>query len=523
MTHLALPSLLGMLLSAYLAGFILIRRPGQLWGRMLLVTLFLFIWISGQFFFLIYNDPYSIVMISKYQYLGILFQPASWYFYAWAESGRHSSNWNLLVLVVPVICLIFALTYTEGDSNLLWHGFLYPPEVPVSKTIYGPLFWINAINSFLLIAAGSLLLFNHYSQSPFYRAHLTATVAIPLLILVLNGCYLAGIWPLPVDPTPTGFALALVLFGWAMHKRRFLDLTPITRSKAFDALDDAVFILDYRDRIVDFNPVAKTLSDRSANNLIGEAIQDVFDQQINPCMTGESYHFSFRDRTDLEVKVSRSNVDEKLRGKVLIIRDVSDEMETRRQLLDTQVALLKSNEDLHRIASTDELTGLSNRRSLIKKLEDEIARSSRTGHQLAVLFIDLDHFKTVNDRYGHRVGDDVLQSVAKKLLKLRRGQDIAARYGGEELALIIADTHREGAISVAVRLCEELGKIAYISQNREEFKVTASIGISLATAEDKSTQPLLDRADQALYYAKNHGRNCVAIANDPGFQIVTLN
>lgn len=516
-----LPALLGTVLSLYLALYVLIKKPGPRYPYMLTIVGLLFVWISGQTISINLQGLEEIVLATKYQYFGILLQPVCWYFYARAETGHdvRLSALNLLVLVVPLISLYLAFSYMPGESNLLWQGFVVPPEVQYAQTVYGPFFWVQAVHSYLVIGAGCLILFNHYSQSPFFRAHLFATAAMPIIVLMLNALYLTDLWPLPIDPTPMGLTLSVALLGWAMHHKHFLDLTPITRGNALDCLDDAVFTLDYRDRIVDFNPAAQIMLRKPIKQIFGKSIREAFGPAIAPVMDGETRLFRCADSRDLDVKISKSVVEGKQRGKILIVRDVSEEMETRRLLLEAQDSLLAANNELKIIAGTDELTGLANRRSLLRRLEKEIARAVRGGTQLAVLFIDMDHFKRVNDRYGHRLGDDVLRSVAKRLLSHRRGQDIAARYGGEELALILTESSQRGSVAVAQRICRELRELTYVSQNGEEFVVTASIGIALLTEEDTQVQPLLERADQALYYAKNHGRDCVAIAKDPGFEI----
>jgi diguanylate cyclase (GGDEF)-like protein len=159
------------------------------------------------------------------------------------------------------------------------------------------------------------------------------------------------------------------------------------------------------------------------------------------------------------------------------------------------------------LARTDVLTGLGNRRRLIDDLEalgPELA-AGRT-HHLALF--DLDGFKAYNDTYGHPAGDAVLRGVAKLAQKAARDTDVAARYGGEELALILPETDAKGALAIAERLRKLVETAAYASE-QGPLKVTVSIGVSTTGQRAKAPADLLEQADRALYRAKHAGRNRV--------------
>jgi diguanylate cyclase (GGDEF)-like protein len=156
----------------------------------------------------------------------------------------------------------------------------------------------------------------------------------------------------------------------------------------------------------------------------------------------------------------------------------------------------------NRESRTDALTGLSNRRGIEERLNDEVARAIRFGHPLAVLMIDLDDFKSINDRYGHAAGDDILRSTAVAIDDSVRSIDIAGRYGGEEFLVVLPETDASGAEVVAER----------IRASVERLGATVSIGLSPLRAEDSSASILVGRADEALYEAKRTGKNRIALA-----------
>jgi len=171
--------------------------------------------------------------------------------------------------------------------------------------------------------------------------------------------------------------------------------------------------------------------------------------------------------------------------------------------------LRQENENLERMSKTDPLTRLPNRRFLMDTLEAEICRSRRRGAPFSLVMIDLDHFKQINDSYGHPQGDQVLTQLADLLRRHLRDYDAVARYGGEEFALILPATSEEQALIVAERLRQAVGNMTF-SDPMSDRKLTISQGIAtfrkftLGTAED-----LLRRADEALYQAKQNGRNCI--------------
>lgn len=160
-------------------------------------------------------------------------------------------------------------------------------------------------------------------------------------------------------------------------------------------------------------------------------------------------------------------------------------------------------EELAELSVTDELTTLANRRRLTRKLHEEVIRSARTGHPFALLMIDLDHFKDVNDRLGHQVGDSVLRQCAVTLKKNLRGTDLLARYGGEEFCVVLPETSLQGGRHVAEKLRQAVADLSGPVP-------TISVGVAF-WERHVSVEELVRRADEALYRAKEAGRNRVVL------------
>ena len=170
----------------------------------------------------------------------------------------------------------------------------------------------------------------------------------------------------------------------------------------------------------------------------------------------------------------------------------------------------KMEEKLQRLAATDPLTGAGNRRHFIQCAEQELKRSSRYGSQLAVVMLDIDYFKKINDRYGHATGDEVLKKLVDCCLQELRATDIFGRFGGEEFAAVLIETDRTTALETCNRLLQQISKLK-INTADQTLNVTVSIGLTMRSAEDISIDPLLKRADDALYQAKEAGRNRVVL------------
>ena len=173
---------------------------------------------------------------------------------------------------------------------------------------------------------------------------------------------------------------------------------------------------------------------------------------------------------------------------------------------------------LHKLslALTDSLTGLHNRRYLFTHLDGLMQRMADSNKPLALLMVDIDHFKQVNDTHGHAAGDEVLCEVANRIARDVRGFDLVARYGGEEFVVVMPDTSMDIAIAVADRICKIVAADPVpLSESEERIAVTVSIGVARTDGLEKSPNALLKSADDALYQAKTEGRNRVVPPLDP--------
>lgn len=213
--------------------------------------------------------------------------------------------------------------------------------------------------------------------------------------------------------------------------------------------------------------------------------------------------FMYQNTTILPLRSTNSEVTHIC----VVIYDVTDVATNRRQLQ-------ASNLQLQKLSSTDRLTGLYNRGYWEEALKLEYVRHGRYGHATSLIMFDIDHFKRVNDTYGHQVGDQVIQRVAQVLRGLVRDADIAGRYGGEEFAVLLPDTDKAGGGILAERL--RLAVEAEVVEHESgPIRFTISLGVADLGYPSNEYQQLIEWADQALYASKRAGRNRVTVYERP--------
>jgi len=177
--------------------------------------------------------------------------------------------------------------------------------------------------------------------------------------------------------------------------------------------------------------------------------------------------------------------------------------------------IIEQAQILEQWALTDSLTGLDNRRHILKKAEIEYRRAIRYHHPLTTIIMDIDNFKLVNDTYGHFVGDNLMRIVAERCKQQMRNVDLFGRYGGDEFLIMLVETSFEDAISVAKRLCQCVSEKPMISEQAQVY-ITVSLGIAPFCEDCSDAIDLIRRADDALLYAKGVSKNNIGVYEDPG-------
>jgi diguanylate cyclase (GGDEF)-like protein len=183
----------------------------------------------------------------------------------------------------------------------------------------------------------------------------------------------------------------------------------------------------------------------------------------------------------------------------IIIYDVTD-------IAINRSRLQQANQQLEHLSQTDRLTRLYNRGYWEECLKKEFIRIQRTGEACSLVIFDIDHFKQVNDSYGHQAGDEVIRVTAQKLVETHRNTDISGRYGGEEFVAILVNTDKDGALYFAERLRKKIEQLT-VKHDQQDIRYTISLGIAEFNKELQNYQQWIEHADLALYEAKHSGRN----------------
>jgi len=522
-----LPSLGATVLAVATAVYLREQRRDPGGTALVLFAMACAVWTGMQVLILSTGDLGLKVLFSQIQYIGITMAPLAWFAFAVAYSGRVAvlRRWGMVIIyAIPVITI--GMAFTNGSHGWLWSSMTLVPQSGVVglEIVHGPWFRVFLGFAYGVVLVGTILLALHIAQSPRHWWRLVYVFMAPASVLLLSVVYLTGNGPSELlDPTPIGFTIAAGLLAWGLMRRGSVDVAPVARTIVVEEMADLVIVVDQHGRMVDLNRAASTtlglvpdgpvpveLGTRWAG-IRGEARIDT-DLPISlPLITREGARRIF------DMTVTPLGPQGGKDRSVIVLRDVTERERMRRQLQETQQRLEAANLELERRANTDELTGLHSRRSFFESLKLELKRTRRYETPLTLVVLDLDHFKRVNDNYGHPIGDRVLKAAAEAIADACRESDVPGRIGGEEFAILLVETGQEGAEMVAERIRQQIAGVEHLVPGAH-LNVTASFGLATACEGRDTADTLVAAADAALYRAKEEGRNRICVASDPGDQ-----
>jgi diguanylate cyclase len=260
---------------------------------------------------------------------------------------------------------------------------------------------------------------------------------------------------------------------------------------------------------------------RQAGDRVHSTIQHVTGAVKNVKDATSSYQGKLGDVNNI---INSVDVPEELRTVLSSVMSETETMIEQNQQLEEQLdksavvmeELQRDLENVRKEAMTDGLTGLSNRKAFDTELLRIMGEADAEGQGFSLLMVDIDHFKSFNDNFGHQIGDQVLRLVARTLTDGVKGRDVAARYGGEEFAIILPDTPLNAGVTVANALRKAVATKDVVNRNTGEKlgRITMSVGVAEYVSKEDPAD-LIERADAALYTAKHNGRNQVAAAPTP--------
>ncbi len=521
-----LPSVAALFLA--LAGATYARTRPEVAGSGALVALLLAIaaWSIAQTFEVSLTSASGKIWAAKLQYPGIASAPVLWLMFGLQYSGRGGwlSGLTRTLVWTPAL-LSVAVVLTNDSHGLMWSALaLVTGDAYVALSVeHGPYFVFHVVYSYCLVAAGTALLAWTLAQAGRRWRQLAAVLAAPALVAGANLLYLSPFYPAQwLDLTPLAFAVAGCVLCWGLLRPGRLDRRPIARSDVVDRIPDAVFVLDDRGRILDLNPAAASVLGEHAGSPVGRPFAELLDAPVlgGPQLEsgGEVRDLPLRrsgEERTYDVRISLLKGARRSVGRVLVFRETTDRRRIEQGLREASASLELANRELERLANTDTLTGLSNRRHFTATLEAELRRALRHERPLSLIVLDLDRFKQVNDQHGHAMGDRVLVSSARAIEDVVREVDLVGRLGGEEFAVLVPETDLSGAFRLAERIRANIAASGVVDSRGEPLRVTASLGVAALGVSGSDADSLLLAADDALYRAKANGRNRAERADEP--------
>ncbi|MBA4383189.1 MAG: hypothetical protein C0410_00485 [Anaerolinea sp.] len=425
------------------------------------------------------------------------------------------------VMIIPALTLVVA--WTNSLHGWLWSGFSQG-SIENNVLIYhhGFWFWLHTSYLYLILVVGVIYLI---------RAIILATPPIRRQLIILfvgfmfpaisGTLYAIGWKPLEgLDITPTGLAFTGAFLAWALIKFQLLDLLPVARTTLVEQLQDGVIVLDMNGRIADINRATQKLLGWAPKEVIGKSIDQTFPDL--PKVIFSTTHpirreIPLPDSPGIVLEFQSSSLFNPRKnevGKLLVLRDVTSRNRAEADLQNTNQQLkeqLTKNKLLHKkleqMALHDSLTGLYNRH-IDEILQKEFSRAQREKKPISLAMIDIDHFKKINDKFGHQYGDLLLKSFSQYILSTIRKEDLAARFGGDEIMLVFPGMNQENAVKKAEEIRKNFSRLAVVA-NQQEVSTTITVGVATYPQSGKTVDEVIRTADYALYAAKEEGRNRV--------------
>lgn len=449
-----------------------------------------------------------ILMWLNIQHIGIAFFPVLLIWFCYANYYEEKRRYIIAMILFFAVSLT---TFFTVQTNSYHHFYYKAVEVITAdrlilNTIKGPWFYVHGGTLILSICILFVSTWKmHQSSTDIYRRK-AKSIMISLSLFCIAIILTALEWlPESVDIFPILYLITGSLWLLTYFKNGVFDLMPITYKKIFDNISEGVMVLDKNDHLAHFNMAAYDVFKSELRLIRGIAIEKVLNNILvvpNEDYTGKVFEIRCRNKIKIYHLKSTDLYDQKqtYNGKILVFNDITKEIEAGRVL--------------QALATQDALTGLSNRRHFFDKCHDKIDHARIEGKKISFVLMDLDHFKSINDTYGHTVGDVVLKEVSRICQKTLREYDIMGRYGGEEFAILLYDTTLQETHRIIERMRDRIQSHVF-NCDGNMIKLTVSFGVyrpCLLTEDDMTV--ILKKADKSLYQAKHEGRNRVVFYTD---------
>lgn len=495
----------GILLASFIAAYAVTKGNTRLNRIFAILSGLVGVFLFGYLLELNSDSLPQMIFWNQIQYIGLPFYPAFWLLLSMTYTDqRPKKSVRLkrgLIFVIPALTFLIRLT---NDWHHLYYRSMsvgHTAGFPVMLLEKGPWYYLNwAYIGACLIYATRLYLRQKNLPKAMMHGHylMLASSLMPYLglCLILIDPFNSGL-----DFTAIIMPISLFLVTVALFRYDFLAVQTLARDIVFEKGKDALILIDAQHLIKDSNQRAKLIFPELTSNAYGHLIEETLASRTD-LLTKIKDHTDRDVPFQVEIGVNTYEAQTiRLTGKtgyeaglLIALSDITD----RRRF----------QEKLKMLASRDSLTGLFNRATFIESAEEAIRLARRMQQPCSLIMIDIDHFKAINDTYGHAAGDLALKTIGEKLKSFFRVGDIVGRIGGEEFAVLLLGATLAHTERIVDRFRDELAGMPIIF-NGHEIRMTISIGVTERTDLTNELDELLRLADEALYDAKRSGRNCV--------------
>ncbi|MDQ8738507.1 diguanylate cyclase [Paenibacillus sp. LHD-38] len=509
-------------------------------------------WTFSQFVYQTVTATAFKLFYLSVSYIGLSLLGIGWFAFILFLTGQSYviRKSRLFILAIPALTSVAAVVINPSGMFLSINERLSP----MKQLQHGPLYWIMIVQLILYMVISFTIMFyklrgeNSVRQRTLIKTAITGMfvlVSFAIADLIVN-IFLIEEMNRYVPLISVGMALAAVYLVHAIRRNKVLDIIQTVQRDVMNTMSMGIIVLDENDIIIEVNKVIKPIlrlriGDKFNPALLGPQFKGEASRGFTAFF--EEQRKRPMDRHEIEIAISYDkyrhiivqsapilNNKKTPVGRLLTFQDVTElrllveetnnqneQLQDRnRDLLIMQDELFQANKKLEHMAITDGLTGCFNRRYLLHQLELEVVANIRYGIPFSIFLFDLDHFKSINDKYGHLVGDEVLCGTVDAVRGSLRFTDILARYGGEEFTVYLPHTNREQADQIAELLMESVEQNK-INMGNGEMPVSVTISMGVISIEHFEPSDLADpkaflrellaQADAALYEAKYNGRN----------------
>lgn len=414
---------------------------------------------------------------------------------------KKTKSWFIPVSLVYGLSMFLVVLFNE-------HHYLYYTDIAISANgflslSYGPLFYLQQVVTLCcFVKAYSILVIRFISGTSKLRKQMTLFIIGSLFGFFANLLNLLSTLPEGLDVTPLALSFGLIFFSIDLFHHRLFKLQTSAFDNAMDGMDDGFIVLDRDSGYVYSNSQAKKLFPSLVKFSDFEKITTVKEWPTELALIDKQGYVNFSQKTDdgsvirycANVSIIKTETNALL-GWSLTIRDVTD--------------MVEEINEMKELAITDSLTGICNRRQFINTVERELLSSKQQNKSNILILFDIDHFKNVNDTYGHAAGDAVLCAITKNIQMHIRPRDLFARIGGEEFSVFSEISNQTNLLGLAEKLRKEVENTKVIFKNTT-ISITASFGV-VSIPPRCSFEKAMHAADLAMYSAKSDGRNNVKL------------